>query len=71
MYRKGIGNSFGGVSGNHQGLKNSVSQVDGVSDLCLLAGSVGVGLRKGTVASASTFVWEKAAPPALVLMPGN
>ena len=35
-----------------QGGSNSVSQVDGVSDWHQLAGSVGVGFRKGTMASA-------------------
>ena len=35
------------------------------------AGSVGGGLSKGTMASASTSVWEKAAFPALTLMPNN
>ena len=37
----------------------------------LPAGSVGGGLSKGTMASASTSVWEKAAFPALTLMPNN
>ena len=35
---------------------------------CLSSSSVGKGLRKGTTASASTSVWEKAAPPALALI---
>ena len=49
------------ASGNHQGKANRDSQVDGVSDMaptCLLCGSVGEGLRKDTMASASTSVWE-------------
>ena len=37
----------------------------------LPAGSVGEGLRKGKMASASTSFWEKAAFPALALMPDN
>ena len=31
----------------------------------------GGSLRKGTMASASTFIWKKAAPQALTLMPDN
>ena len=59
---------WGRVSGNNQGMVNSVSQADGHSDMapasqrcvCVcLAGN----LRKGTVTSAST--------PALILMPDN
>ena len=61
-----VGLYFGwdGVSGNLEGRATSVSQVYGVSDTapaCWLCDSVGRGLRKGTMASASTFVWEKAA----------
>ena len=46
-----MGPSFGccGVSGGLQGRSNSVSQVDGVSDMtlaCRLSSSVGRGLRK-------------------------
>ena len=51
------------ASRNHPDGKNNVRQVDGVSDMvptCWLCGSVWGGLRKGTVASASTSVWEKA-----------
>ena len=33
--------------------------------------SAGGGLSKGTMASASTSVWEKAVPPDLVLKPDN
>ena len=54
---------WGRASGNHQGGANSVSQVDAVSKKVSPAGSEALleaGLRKGTVASASTFVWEKA-----------
>ena len=55
---------WGRASENHQGEANSVSQDDGVSDMmlaCQLCGSLGGGLRKGIMASASTSVWEKAA----------
>ena len=38
---------------------------------CPPAGSRGERLIKGTVASASTYFWEKAAPPALTLMPNG
>ena len=48
-----------GVSGNHQGAANRDSQVDGDSDMAP-ASSVKGGLRKGTMASAGTSVWEKA-----------
>ena len=37
----------------------------------LPAGSVRGRLRKSTMASASTSVWERAVPPALALMPDN
>ena len=50
------------------------SQVDGVLDMvpaCCLCGSVGERLRKRTIASSSTFVWEKAASTALALMLDN
>ena len=45
----------GRASGDHGA--NSVSQVDGDSDMALPAGSFGGGLRKGTLASARTSVW--------------
>ena len=51
---------LGRASGNHQSGANNVRQVDGVSvtvPACLLCGSVG----EGTMAPASTSVWEKAA----------
>ena len=60
----------GRVSGNHQGEVNSRKQVDGVSDTaptCQLCG----GLSKGTMASAGTSVWEKAALLAVSLKPDN
>ena len=49
---------WGRASGNHQGGENSVSQVDGVSDMAL-ACQLYVGrthIEIGTMASASTFV---------------
>ena len=61
---------LGRTSGNQQDKANSVNQHDEISDMapaCLFCGSVGVGvgevgLRKGTMSSASTSLWEKAAP---------
>lgn len=41
------------------------------TQMCLPAGCVGGRLRKGTMASANTSVWEKTTSPALVLMPDN
>ena len=38
---------------------------------CPPASSGGGGLRKGTIASASTSAWEKAIPPVLTLLPDN
>ena len=81
-YGKATGNSLGGpeswgdrASGNHQGGANSVSQIDGVSDMVPAASSVacgaGGGLRKATVASASPSVLEKAAPSSLALTLDN
>ena len=64
----GLKVGWGRTSGNYQGGANSVSQVDGVSEMvpgCQLYGSVGGGIRKGTMASASTSVWEKAVPQLL------
>ena len=61
---------WGNASGNHQGGANSVSQVDGVSNLappCQLCGFVGGGLRKVKMASASPFVWKQAVLPVLTL----
>ena len=58
--------------------KRSANHVDGDSDMApiCLPPLGGVGredrrLRKGIMASASTFVWQKAAPPALALIPDN
>ena len=53
------------VSGDLQGRANSIIQVDGVSDIapaCWLCGCVGIGFRKGTVAS-STFLQERKLSP--------
>ena len=53
------------VSGDLQGGANSVNQVDRVSDMapsCLFCGSVWGGFRKGMMASALLFIWEKAIP---------
>ena len=63
----------GGVSGEYHSKANCVSQADLLARLmethvwCLPADSVGGGLNKGTMASACTFVWEKA----LALKPYN
>ena len=58
----GLKVGWGRASGNHQGRANSVSQVLESSAMVPHAGSVGEGLRKETVACASTSVWEKAPP---------
>ena len=47
-----------------------MSQVGGASHVASPDGSVVEGL-KGTMASASTSVWEKDAPTAVALMPDN
>ena len=63
--RLGLKFGWGRALGNHRSGAHSVSQVDGDSDVaptCWLCGSVGGGIVKGTMASASTSVWEKAAP---------
>ena len=49
---------------------NSISQIDGDSDMTP-ASSMGRGLSKRAMASASTSVWEKAALPSLTLVPDN
>ena len=59
----GLESVWGRASENHQGGANSVGQVDGVSEMvpaCQFCGSVGRALRKETMASATTSVWEKA-----------
>ena len=53
------------------GRANSHSQVDGDSDIVPAYWLRGRSAQRGTMASASTSVWEKAAPPALVLMTDN
>lgn len=47
---------------------HSVSEIDGETDIAPVS-SVGGGL--GKMASASTFAWQKTAPPALGLKPDN
>ena len=56
-----------GVSGNFKGRVDSVRLML-YSDLSLSESPKG-GLSKGTMASASTSVWERAAPPALIPKP--
>ena len=51
------------VSGNNQHGTNSISQVLETQIGHQPAGSVEGRLSEGIMASASTFVWEKAAPP--------
>ena len=51
------------VSGNHQHGTNSISQVLETQIGHQPAVSVEGGLNEGIMASASTSVWEKAAPP--------
>ena len=64
---------WGWASGNDQGGAKSVSQVDGVSDGLhpLPALWLGGGLRKGIMASDIAFLWEKASPQRLPLMPDS
>ena len=70
LYGKGTGKSLVGpqtgwsrVLGSHHGRSNSVSQVDGDSDMVPTCQLCVGGLRKGTVTSTSISVWAKAAPP--------
>ena len=57
-----------GSLGITNGETNGVSQVDGDSDIVPTSWlCVGVDLRKGTVASATSFFWHEAAVPALTL----
>lgn len=70
-----MGLQFGSdrVSGNHHGQVNDISQVDGDSDTvptCASRLSWGT-VQERTMASASTFAWERAAPPAPALKPNN
>ena len=58
---------WGRVLGNHQEGVSNVSQGDGDSDVTPVYACSGGGLSRGTMASASTSVWEKAAPTALAL----
>ena len=62
---------WGRVLGNHQEGVSNVSQGDGDSDVTPVYACSGGGLSRGTMASASTSVWEKAAPPALTKKPDN
>ena len=67
---------WGGGLRKSPGWGESMSQVDGASDMvptCWLSECMGVGIRKGTIASASTFVGQKAtpSPSALALMPDS
>ena len=55
-----------GVLRNHQGQVNGVARLMETQIWRMTGSSLGRGLRKGTVASASTSIWEKAAPPPLV-----
>lgn len=49
-------------------LQHGDSQVDGHSDMTPASGFVNEGLRKGRMASASTYVWEKTGLLDLALM---
>ena len=53
--------NWGGVSGNHRGRADSLARLMETQIWHPSAGSVQEGLSKGTVASASTSAWEKAA----------
>ena len=59
----GLKVGWGGLSGNHQGGANSVSQVGRGSAMLLACQLCGVGLRKGTMASASTFLLSESSLP--------
>lgn len=48
-----------------------LASVDGTQIQCLLEGFVGEGLRKGTMISAGTSVWEKVASLKLILQFDN
>lgn len=63
----GLSIVWGGVFGNHQGGVNGISQVDEYSNTA--SAPTGRGLRKGTMASASTLVCEKAATAVFSLKP--
>ena len=56
---------------NHPDRENCINQAAGDSDMVPKCGLCWGGFNKGTMASASTSAWEKAAHPALVLMPNN
>ena len=63
---------WSGISGNHQGVVNGISQVDEDSDIWYPSVSSVLGvLSKGTMTSASTYVWKKAVSLSLALMPDN
>ena len=57
----GLRVGWGRVSGNQQGRQNRISQVDGDSDMVLPV-PAGGGLRKRTMASANTPIWERQLP---------
>nr|KAF6401475.1 hypothetical protein HJG63_009575 [Rousettus aegyptiacus] len=60
------------VSGNHQGRRNGVIQVDGDSDVATCICTLGDGrAQQRTMASTSTSVLQKTVPPALMLKPDN
>ena len=77
----GLKVGWGRASGNHQCAANSVSQVDGASDValtCQLSDFLGGGLRKQTVASANAMTGRKllpmpdnSVPHRMSLMPSN
>ena len=61
----------GRVSGNHMGRVKGGIDGDSAMVATWVCKPSGGGLNKGTMDSASTSVWEKAIPPALVLKPDN
>ena len=75
-YSKDTGNSLSGpvswwgrISRNHQGEANSVSQVDGDSDMASAFQVCVERAQKRNNSLCQHFIWEKAAAPALTLMP--
>ena len=70
-FQVGLKVGYSLASRNHQGGTNSVSQIDGISDMVPFVQLCAQRLLEGTIVPASTSVWEKTVPPASALMPDN